>query len=135
MKKRVFVDTNYFLRFLVRENEQQFQEVYKLLDEGLKGNIELFTDEIVIFEIYWVLKSFYKIKKEECVKLVNRLLELGFVELDKRQVLLEAVEVFSKENIELEDAYHLVCCREKKCIELATFDKGLKKVWEKAKVK
>ena len=127
--KKVFVDTNYFLRFLIRGDEEQFQTVSKLLKDGLSGKVVLVTDEVVIFEIYWVLKSFYKIEKEECVRLLIKILELSFIEIEKRSELLVALSTFSKENIELEDGYHLACSVGKKCDELATFDEKMRKVW------
>ena len=56
----IFIDTNYFLRFLLKDNEKQFIEVKKLFEKAILGEIDLYTSLIVIFEIYWVLSSFYK---------------------------------------------------------------------------
>jgi len=56
----IFVDTNYFLRFLLKDIGKQHQKAKKLFEKAASGEIKLFTSMIVFFEIYWVLFSFYK---------------------------------------------------------------------------
>ena len=50
----IFVDTNYFVRFLLRDVELQFGKARKLFEDAADGRKVLFTSTIVIFEIYWL---------------------------------------------------------------------------------
>lgn len=55
----MFVDTNYFLRFLLEDNKAQAQKVKQLFETASRGEgEELTTSLVVFFEIYWVLTSF-----------------------------------------------------------------------------
>ena len=63
----IFVDTNYFLRFLLKDNKPQHLEAKQLMLGGATGKLKLFTSTIVFFEIYWVLTSYYGKNKTELV--------------------------------------------------------------------
>jgi len=47
--KKCFIDTNYFLRFLLKDDEKQFNIVYSLFQKGINREIQLFTSVVVFF--------------------------------------------------------------------------------------
>lgn len=122
-----FVDTNYFLRFLLKDVEKQHQKAKELFLKGAEGRRQLFTSLIVIFEIYWVLTSFYQKKKGRVVKLLEKIFDLGFIEIENRVLLEKALRVYKKVNLDLEDCYNLALARNKKIKEFKTFDERLRK--------
>ena len=70
----VFVDTNYFLRFLLKDIDNQFKEAKQLFLKSAQGDISLTTSVIVFFEVVWVLrKSFSKDKQAQGKALRERL--------------------------------------------------------------
>ena len=99
-----FVDTNIFLRTLVKEDEKSFKECYLFLNL-IKGNkIKVFTSSLVLAEIDWVLESFYKFGKSEVIKALNSILKLkGLKIIDRTNVQL-ALEIFQNKNIKFIDA-------------------------------
>ncbi len=123
--KTVFVDTNYFLRFLLADIDMQHKKTKELFKKGLTGEVKLITSTIVFFEIYWVLSSFYDKNKKDVVGVLDSLLEMSFIKWEARRVLVKAVDVFKKSGIDLEDSYNLVTAKEKKVDEMASFDKKL----------
>lgn len=123
----IFVDTNYFLRFLVRDVEDQYQEVRQLFERGITKEKKLFTSLIVLFEIYWVLSSFYKQDKREIAKILAEILKMKFISINERDLLLKALEVYKTGNLGLEDSYNLVFSKAKKASAFASFDKILVK--------
>ena len=125
MNTKIFIDTNYFLRYLVGDNKVQFEQVKLLLEDGLAGKAELFTNTVVIFEIYWVLSSFYKEQKQRCIELIDKILQLEFVDLVDREILLEAVEIFSQTGLEYEDCYHIAYSAQHSAKSIATFDQKM----------
>ena len=120
-----FVDTNYFLRFLLNDVNEQYRKAKKLFENAALGKVKLFTSMIVFFEIYWVLTSFYKKDKEQLIKVLSDLLLMSFVKLAERDLLKQALEVFTKSNLDLEDSFNLVYAKKKEAKVFKTFDKKL----------
>ena len=127
-----FVDTNYFLRFLLRDNDQQFNEVEKLFLGAAEGKAELFSSTIVFFELYWVLSSYYGKDERGLVDLLLKILELEYIVFDEREDLYRSLEIFQKESVDLEDSYNLTQALRKGASELKTFDKKLLKLYQKS---
>lgn len=123
----IFVDTNYFLRFLLKSADNQYLEAKKLFLEASSGKVKLISSTLVFFEIYWVLRSYYEKNKADLAKTMNKLLELTFIVFDDREILEESLSLFEKENLSLEDCYNLFYAKEKEVLKLATFDRRLSK--------
>ena len=87
--KKIFVDTNFFLRFLLKDVQKQHLKTKKLLLEGAKGKVALFTSLVVVFELYWVLTSFYRKNRKKVIKTILEILKLEFIELEERETLLK----------------------------------------------
>ena len=125
----IFVDTNYFLRFLLKDVKSQHQEAKELFLKGASGELKLFTSLVVIFEIYWVLTSFYQKKKAKVIQTLEQIFALKFIEIENKKLLERALQIYKKTNIDLEDCYNLVLAKEKRVKEFKTFDKRLKKLF------
>lgn len=110
----IFVDTNYFLRFLLKDNEKQYRQAQSLFEEATLGKKRLFTSLIVFFEIYWVLSSFYQKKKPEISKVLKDILSLNFIKFENGELLTKTVQFFAKNKLDLEDSYNLVFAQEMK---------------------
>jgi predicted nucleic acid-binding protein len=125
----IFVDTNYFLRFLRDDVREQTDIVRELFNNASRGNVQLCTSTIVFFEIYWVLTSFYQTRKREVVKVLQGILAMSFIVIREREILTESVDVFAATNIGLEDAYNLAYAQAHQLREFRTFDKKLAKIF------
>ena len=95
----IFIDTNYFLRFLLGDNSQQFSQVKRLFKQGAKDQIKLFTNLVVIFEIYWVINQFYRKSKKETVQTMNNIFSLSFNEIPEIETLQHALQLFEKNSL------------------------------------
>jgi len=126
--KKYFIDTNYFLRFLLKDDEKQFNIVYSLFQKTINGEVQIFTSVVVFFEIYWVLSSFYKKKKNKIIEFLKNILKLTFIDFENKIILEEAIIFFQKFNLDLEDCYNLAYAKLKKANEFNTFDKILNKL-------
>lgn len=124
-----FVDTNYFLRYLLGDNEKQYQIAHDLFKAAISGKTLLFTSTVVFFEIYWVLSTFYKKNKGELWGVLSDVLKMNYIEMDERELLFEALEINKNYNLSLEDCYNLVYARKKGSLSFATFDKKLLKFY------
>lgn len=125
----IFVDTNYFLRFLLRDNETQHKQVRQLFESGARSEAELVTSVIVFFEIYWVLRSFYGKQKEEISTILNGLLDMKFIDFENETLLHKAIQRFGQSGVSLPDAYNLEYAKRHKAAAFATFDEKLAKLF------
>lgn len=129
----MFIDTNYFLRFLIRDIEHQHEEVKNLFLDASEGKEKLISSTIVFFEIYWVLFSLYNKTKDELIEALQKILKLTFIELQEREILVNSLMLFQKTNFDLEDCYNLSYAKSQKIQSFKTFDKKLEKEFAKRK--
>jgi len=121
----MFVDTNYFLRYLLNDIHEQHQEVKRLFLQASEGKISLVTSSLVFFEIFWVLRSFYNLNKEESIRALQSLLKLSFIRMQDRTILENALTLFKKTSLDLEDCYNLYFAKSQNVKSFGTFDKKL----------
>jgi predicted nucleic-acid-binding protein len=127
----IFVDTNYFVRIIENDNKTQVEEIKKLFLKGADRKVDLVSSTVVLFEIYWLMKSYYGKKKDGLVSVLRDVLDMSFIRWENNKTLTEAVETMKKTNYDLEDAYNLVYAKGIGAHDLASFDNKLQKVWGK----
>ncbi len=126
----IFVDTNFFLRFLLKDNTSQSQEAKQLFLRSAQGELSLTTSIVVFFEVVWVLRKSFSKDKQALIDTLSKVLDLK-VELKERPILVESIELFKETNLSLEDCFNLSFTKNRKIIEFKTFDNKLKKEFEK----
>ena len=124
----IFVDTNYFLRFILKDNQDQYLEAKKLFLEAAKGRMELITSTTVFFEIHFVLKSFYGKDKQLLVEILSEILNLNVI-FSEKQLLQDSLKLYTRSVVGLEDCYNLVFAKEQDIKTFKTFDQKLSKVF------
>lgn len=127
----IFIDTNYFLRFLLNDISEQHNLAENLFIKASEGKEDLLTSIIVFFEIYWVLSSYYEKDKVEIVKVLKNILKLMFIELQEREILIHSLALFNETNLDLEDCYNLYFAKSQKIESFGTFDKRLANEFKK----
>ena len=123
----IFIDTNYFLRYLLHDISEQDKVVKKLFLEGAEGKEGLVTSTIVLFEIHWVLRSFYSLEKKDCLTALQNVLKLTFIQLAEREMFIDVLKLFARTNLDIEDCYNIYFAKSKKVKSFKTFDKKLEK--------
>src|SRR3990170_8446113 len=121
----IFVDTNYFLRFLRNDIPEQAATAKKLFLDAAAGKETLLTSTVVFFEIYWVIRKFYKAKKYDIIRRLHEVLGMYFIVIEERDILTKALEVFGRTGLDFEDCYNLVFSIERNAKEFKTFDKKI----------
>jgi len=123
----IFVDTNYFVRFFVDDDHAQHQAVKQLFLKATNGEAELCTSPLVFFETAWVLASVYDVTGTRLHEVMQGFLEMGFIKIEERELLREALVLARQHKVAIEDGYHLAWAKAKGCIEMATFDRKVKR--------
>lgn len=127
-----FIDTNYLLRLLLKDNQKQHDKVYSLFSQAIHDeNIKLITSSLVIFEIEWVLASVYEMQKSLRIRYLKTLLSLDVLRIPEKDLLLASLSLYEKYRISLEDCYFIAFAKNNaiKPEHFGTFDKKLKKIY------
>jgi len=104
MKKKFFVDTNVFLRVLVKEDKSVFGECKEFLEKIKRNEIRAVSANLVLAEVAWILKSYYGFSRKEVSRAVRGILNLNGVRwVDGYQALM-AVDWYQNMKVKFIDA-------------------------------
>lgn len=136
MDDPIFVDTNVFLRFFIRDVESFYHKAMSLFEKAESAQAKLETSDMVIAEIVWVLESYYDFSKPEIREVVDTILETKNLKVANRSRVKEAVDLYSSGKMDFIDAYNIAYMKAKDFKKVATFDfkhfkniEGVEPVW------
>lgn len=136
MDNPIFVDTNVFLRFFVRDVESLYLKAKDLFEKTEKGQVKLETSDLVIAEIVWVLESYYVFSRSEIKEVIETILETKNLKVANHSRVKEAVDLYSTGKMDFIDAYNIAYIKAKDFKKVATFDvkhfkniEGVANVW------
>lgn len=99
-----FLDTNVFIRVIARDDERMVQECERLFEKVQTGQIEAVTSVMVITEIGWLLKSFYKFPRLKIASLLVSINKMKGLTISGNPNMFSALEYYQTTNISLTDA-------------------------------
>src|SRR3989344_7648773 len=124
--RKVLVDTNVFIRFLLNDIPAQVEKAEELFYKAKKGIIEIIIPEIVIFEIEFILSKYYGLPKTSIVEKINSILSQEYFTVEYKNVFLKSIAIYQKEKLSLVDCFLLAKANIEE-LELFTFDKKIKR--------
>jgi len=131
--KKLFLDTNVWLRFFLKDNEKQYGEVEKLISSIEEGKFKVYTSAIVILEVNYVLKNVYEIEFEEILEIIEAIRRFRGITIVEKTNLDIALKFYRKYKIKLSDC--LIVSQIPKDALLVTFDEEMEKIREATVVK
>lgn len=123
MTKRVVIDTNLLIRYLVNDDDRKAHIVDMLLKKAGKGEIQVFMPSIVIAELVWVLESFYKMEAAEIADLVDSILNTPGMTVSDDLIVRSALKRYRTTGVDLVDAWIVAYAQDKGASEIHTFDR------------
>jgi predicted nucleic acid-binding protein len=104
MTSASFVDTNIFIRYLTRDDQQKYRECLHLFQRAEKNLIALTTSAEIICEVVFVLSSrFYQLPRPAIQTTLSKLLGLPGFRLSERSIYLRALSLYATHTIDYED--------------------------------
>lgn len=116
------IDTNVLVRFLVRDNEVQFEKARKLIKREVAAGRCVFVSHLVILETEWVLRSRYGLLKNLIIGAVSGLLDATDVRFEDEPAVEEALFIWKDATADFADCLIGAKNRRLGCRATATFD-------------
>jgi len=121
--KRVFADSNVFLRFFTMGDPAQHGRAAGLFADAESGSLSLVCGPPVLFEVAWTLRSFYKLSREQVLDVIVRVLATPGLELTDRARVEDALGRARAAHQEFADAYIAASLEASSCESIATFNR------------
>lgn len=116
------VDTNVLVRYLVRDDEAQFEKARKLIKREVAAGRHVFVSQLVLLETEWALRSRYALPKNLIMTTISGLLEATDVRFEDEPSVEEALFIWKDTAAAFADC--LIGARNRRlgCRATATFD-------------
>ena len=116
------IDTNVLVRFLVRDDQTQFEKARKLLKREVSNGRRVFINQLVLLEAEWVLRSRYGLAKTLMLDTISGLLDAPDIQLEDEPAVEEALFIWRDANADFADC--LIGARNRRlgCRATVTFD-------------
>jgi predicted nucleic-acid-binding protein len=123
-----FIDTNIFIRFLTDDISEKAGACEELFKKAIEKHESLFTTDLVVAEIVWVLESYYELPKEEIQDKVEKILNTPNLICPRKELILNALIMYSEKNIDYIDAVNALILKERGIEELYSYDKHFDRI-------
>ena len=102
---RLWLDANVILRFLTKDPPQMAERSARLMAKAESSEVSLYVSLLVLAEVIWVLKSFYRYPMTAIAHVIIALVSAPGIEIDHRELIIRAVELARDRNVDFADAY------------------------------
>ena len=122
------LDTNVLVRYLVRDDEAQFEKANRLIKHGIRSGEEVFVSLLVLMETEWVLRSRYGLSKTEILEVISQLLDATQVQFEDEPAIEESLTTWKNATADFADCLIGAHHRRQGCRATATFDSKARKL-------
>src|SRR3989338_7493506 len=116
------IDTNILVRFLVQDDEAQFEKARKLIKREVSAGHRVFVNQLVLMETEWVLRSRYSVPKNQIIEAISGLLDATDIQLEDEPSIEEALFIWKESAADFADCLIGAKNRRIGCRATATFD-------------
>jgi predicted nucleic-acid-binding protein len=117
------LDTNILIRYLTRDDEQQWQQAV----HAIQQNQPCFITNIVLCEIVWVLRgTAYSFQKDEIINVLEAMLHSAAFEFENRSTVDQALQRYKQGKADFSDYLIGAIAQQAGCTETWSFDSKLK---------
>ena len=116
------IDTNVLVRFLVRDDEPQFEKARRLIKREVAAGRRVFVNQLVLMELEWVLRSRYAVTKNQIIESISGLLDSTDVQFEDEPTIEEALFIWKDAAADFADCLIGAKNRRLGCRATASFD-------------
>ena len=116
------IDTNVLVRFLVRDDEAQFEKANRLIKREVGVGEDVFVSLLVLLETEWVLRSRYGLEKTAIMAAISGLLDASGVRIEDEPSVEETLFFWKDSTVGFADCLIGAHNRRLGCMATVTFD-------------
>jgi predicted nucleic acid-binding protein len=102
---RLWVDANVIPQFLTKDPPEMAERSARLIAKAERGEVSLYISLLMLAEVIWVLKSFYRYSMTAIAHVIISLISAPGIEVDNWELIIRAVERARDRNVDFADAY------------------------------
>ncbi|CAB1063059.1 hypothetical protein D1BOALGB6SA_7842 [Olavius sp. associated proteobacterium Delta 1] len=106
------LDTNVLIRFFTFDKDKKYKKLYRFFESLERGDIQVELKLIVLFQVIYVLKSFYKVPREQISDGLIDLLKYKGIRIKEKKIVQRTLEIWHQKQVDIVDCY-LIACLEK----------------------
>lgn len=125
--KKYFADTNFYLRFLLKDNQEQANQAEEEIKKAQNGQKKIIFLSFVLLEMNFVLKSVYSLSHSDISDYLLTLVKTPYLDIEDRAIWFQALDIYAKKKISLLDVFLFEKAKAENG-EVLSFDKSLKKL-------
>lgn len=118
-----FIDANYILRYLLKDNPKQFLIVKEVIE-----NQDIALTDFIFAEVVYVLEKVYSVPRKDIKGALEGLVEYKNLFMENKSVILRSLQIYSESKIDLADALLIAYHQDSSNTVLHTFDKRILKI-------
>jgi predicted nucleic-acid-binding protein len=122
------IDTNVFLRFLTTDKEKMPKSLLTFFSKLENGETKVLCLDLVFFQVIFVLKSFYKVEKEEIINKMLNLLSFDGLYMKDKRVIERTLEMWRNHPGDIIDCYIAANMEKSGEKEIVSYDKKIEKL-------
>ena len=103
------LDTDVLIRFLTSDETQKFRGVYTLFESLEQGDLRVELKLIVLFQVVFVLKSFYSVPREEIATGMLGILEYKGIIVKEKKIVRRTLTLWHDNKLDIVDCYLIAC--------------------------
>jgi predicted nucleic acid-binding protein len=121
-----YVDANVILRLLVGDPPEMAARAAELMKAVERGEVALRVDDIIVAEVAWVLRSFYRYEPQQIAATLLEFLAQDGIEVSED--VLSALVLYSGKRIDFVDALLAVHAQRSDIRQVYSFDRHFDRV-------
>lgn len=127
MDKKI-IDTNLIVRYLVNDHPTLYKKARDFFDLVKLGKIKAILEQTIFAETIFVLTKIYEIPRDKISSALTGLLEYKGIYNFEKEILLEALAIYSATNLHIVDC--IILAKTKlQAIEIESFDQEIIKYY------
>jgi predicted nucleic-acid-binding protein len=96
------LDTNVLVRYIVQDDKEQAQKAARVIEQ-LTSEERAFISCIVLCEVHWVLRTTYKISKEERLKTLKKIISVASFDIERIECCTKALKNYENGQADFSD--------------------------------
>lgn len=105
--KKVFLDSNVFIRLVTQDVQDQFEKAKEIFDQIEEGKISGCISILVVNEVLWILENYYKMKRADFIPPLLNLLSLKNLHIleAKKNLIISCLKIMQNRKFDFTDIY------------------------------